>query len=119
MSSNTSFDVKGTLYSGQTDLNDLLEKLLSLNSQSLEEAQSGKESLNCHRLKPALFQVLCDIKEKTQLSHRHCTDQEDPPDPQVMRLDNMLIAEGVAGPEKGGGKNKIDNSRVQSCGKTI
>lgn len=24
-------------------------------------------------------------------------------DPQLMRLDNMLLAEGVAGPEKGGG----------------
>lgn len=29
--------------------------------------------------------------------------EEDPPDPQLMRLDNMLLAEGVAGPEKGGG----------------
>ena len=46
--------------------------------------------------------MLCQIKEKTVLSHRHC-EQEDPPDPQLMRLDNMLIAEGVAGPEKGGG----------------
>jgi hypothetical protein len=51
----------------------------------------------------ALFSVLCQIKEKTVLSHRHC-EQEDPPDPQLMRLDNMLIAEGVAGPEKGGGE---------------
>ncbi len=30
-----------------------------------------------------------------------CSGQ-DPPDPQLMRLDNMLIAEGVAGPDKGG-----------------
>ena len=27
-------------------------------------------------------------------------DSEDPPDPQLMRLDNMLIAEGVTGPDK-------------------
>ena len=27
---------------------------------------------------------------------------QDPPDPQLMRLDNMLIAEGVAGPDKSG-----------------
>ena len=27
---------------------------------------------------------------------------QDPPDPQLMRLDNMLIAEGVAGPDKAG-----------------
>lgn len=31
------------------------------------------------------------------------TQEEEPPDPQLMRLDNMLIAEGVAGPEKGAG----------------
>jgi len=36
------------------------------------------------------------------LSIRGCQDDE-PPDAQLMRLDNMLIAEGVAGPEKGGG----------------
>jgi hypothetical protein len=79
-------------------------------------------------MKPALFAVLCQIKEKTVLSHRHCEQvnvarerglaragpdvlplafQEDPPDPQLMRLDNMLIAEGVAGPEKGGGKDAV------------
>ena len=29
--------------------------------------------------------------------------EEDPPDPQLMRLDNMLLAVGVSGPEKGGG----------------
>lgn len=33
------------------------------------------------------------------------TQEEDPPDPQLLRLDNMLIAEGVAGPEKGGGSS--------------
>ena len=44
--------------------------------------------------------MLCEIKEKTVLSLRNVND-EDPPDPQLMRLDNMLVAEGVAGPEKG------------------
>merc|ERR1712025_658454 len=34
----------------------------------------------------------------------------DPPDPQLMRLDNMLIAEGVAGPEKGGGSQAALNA---------
>lgn len=47
-------------------------------------------------MKPALFSVLCEIKEKTVLSLRNVQD-DDPPDPQLMRLDNMLIAEGVAG----------------------
>ena len=52
-------------------------------------------------MKPALFSVLCEIKERTSLSLRNLND-EDPPDPQLMRLDNMLIAEGVAGPDKSG-----------------
>lgn len=30
-------------------------------------------------------------------------DEDSTPDPQLIRLDNMLIAEGVSGPEKGGG----------------
>jgi hypothetical protein len=47
-------------------------------------------------MKPALFSVLCEIKEKTVLSLRNVQD-DDPPDPQLMRLDNMLIAEGVSG----------------------
>ncbi|KAJ8283567.1 hypothetical protein COCON_G00024170 [Conger conger] len=64
--------------------------------------QYRKHALNCHRMKPALFSVLCEIKEKTVLSIRGVQD-EDPPDPQIMRLDNMLLAEGVSGPEKGGG----------------
>ncbi|XP_023867249.1 pre-B-cell leukemia transcription factor 1 isoform X1 [Salvelinus sp. IW2-2015] len=64
--------------------------------------QHRKHALNCHRMKPALFSVLCEIKEKTVLSIRGIQD-EDPPDPQIMRLDNMLLAEGVSGPEKGGG----------------
>ena len=34
-------------------------------------------------------------------------DAEDPPDPQLMRLDNMLIAEGVTGPEKSTSPNAV------------
>ena len=102
---------------------------MNITDQSLDEAQARKHTLNCHRMKPALFSVLCEIKEKTGkrlcrsylysyksnnlitiyifvvfsvLSLRNTQDEE-PPDPQLMRLDNMLIAEGVAGPEKGGG----------------
>lgn len=75
---------------------------MMITDQSLDEAQARKHALNCHRMKPALFSVLCEIKEKTVLSIRGAQEEE-PPDPQLMRLDNMLIAEGVAGPEKGGG----------------
>merc|ERR1712008_331035 len=50
--------------------------------------------------KSALFSVLCEIKERTVLSLRNVQD-DNPPDPQLMRLDNMLVAEGIMGPEKG------------------
>lgn len=105
-------------------------------------------------MKPALFNVLCEIKEKTGivclclnfslvglivnlnmlcnfyvniynyvictttfpvLSIRN-TQEEEPPDPQLMRLDNMLIAEGVAGPEKGGGSTAAASATAAASG---
>ena len=77
---------------------------MSITDQSLDEAQARKHILNCHRMRNALFSVLCQMKEKLVLTHQQC-EIEDPPDPQHMRLDNMLIAEGISGPEKGGGNN--------------
>uniref|UniRef100_A0A4W5KT55 Pre-B-cell leukemia homeobox 1a n=1 Tax=Hucho hucho TaxID=62062 RepID=A0A4W5KT55_9TELE len=84
------------------DIGDILQQIMTITDQSLDEAQARKHALNCHRMKPALFNVLCDIKEKTVLSIRG-TQEEEAPDAQLMRLDNMLLAEGVSGPEKGGG----------------
>ena len=49
-------------------------------------------------MKSALFSVLCEIKERTVLSLRNVQD-DNPPDPQLMRLDNMLVAEGIMGEE--------------------
>nr|XP_055054099.1 pre-B-cell leukemia transcription factor 3 isoform X1 [Misgurnus anguillicaudatus] len=84
------------------EIGDILHQIMTITDQSLDEAQAKKHGLNCHRMKPALFSVLCEIKEKTGLSVRSGQD-EDPPDAQLMRLDNMLLAEGVSGPEKGSG----------------
>merc|ERR1719450_1690760 len=87
-----------------SDINLILDQILSMSDQNIDEAQveqARKQTLNGHRMKPALFSVLCEIKEKTALNIRNL-DSEDPPDPQLMRLDNMLIAEGVAGPDKNG-----------------
>ncbi|CAL8247565.1 unnamed protein product [Merluccius merluccius] len=50
-------------------------------------------------MKPVIY---AHLAEKPCLSIRGA-QEEDPPDPQLMRLDNMLLAEGVSGPEKGGG----------------
>jgi len=95
-----SIDIKtdGPRYS---DINVLLDQILNITDQSLDEAQARKHTLTAHRMKPALFSVLCEIKERTGITTRPVAD-DDPPDSQLMRLDNMLIAEGVAGPDKTG-----------------
>ena len=92
-------------------MNELLDQLMSITDQTLDEAQARKHTLNCHRMRNALFSVLCQMKEKLVLTHRQCEIEEDPlSDPQHTRLDNMLIAEGISGPEKGGG-NEITFKR--------
>lgn len=88
---------------GQTDINTILNQIMTASNRT-EIDENQKQSLNGHRLKPALFSVLCEIKERTVLSLRHMHEQqEEGPDSQLLRLDNMLVAEGVAGPERGGG----------------
>ncbi|XP_068606842.1 pre-B-cell leukemia transcription factor 1-like [Brachionichthys hirsutus] len=84
------------------NIGDVLQQIMAITHESLDEAQARKHALNCHRMKPALFSVLCDIKERSALSIQGL-QEEDNPDPQIMRLDNMLLAEGIAGPERGGG----------------
>lgn len=83
------------------DINNLLSQIMSITSQSLKDAQERKDELECHRIKPALYQVLCELKEKTALNMRQSME-DDPQDPQIARLDNMLLAEGVSGPERSG-----------------
>ena len=76
-----------------SDINQLLDRILQCN---VSVENSKKVTVDELRMKPALFSVFCEIKERTSLNHHH-QDMEDPPDPQLMRLDNMLIAEGVVG----------------------
>ncbi|XP_037083357.1 homeobox protein extradenticle-like isoform X5 [Pollicipes pollicipes] len=101
------------------DINEILQQIMTITEQSLDEAQastefSRKHTLNSHRMKNALFSVLMEIKEKTVINLRN-TQEEEPPDPQLMRLDNMLIAEGVAGPEKGGGAQAATNASAAAA----
>lgn len=49
------------------DIGEILQQIMNITDQSLDEAQARKHTLNCHRMKPALFSVLCEIKEKTGL----------------------------------------------------
>uniref|UniRef100_A0A8C5JY56 PBC domain-containing protein n=1 Tax=Jaculus jaculus TaxID=51337 RepID=A0A8C5JY56_JACJA len=87
------------LLGGEPGALESLWQIMTITDQSLDEAQAKKHALNCHQMKPALFSVLRGIKEKTGLSIRS-SQEEEPVDPQLMRLDNMIEAEGVAGPEK-------------------
>ncbi|XP_075591598.1 pre-B-cell leukemia transcription factor 1 [Dermatophagoides farinae] len=103
----------GTITS-RHDINEILQQIMNITDQSLDEAQARKHTLYCHRMRHALFSVLCEIKEKTVLSLRN-TQEEEPPDPQLMRLDNMLIAEGVAGPERGGGQSAAANASAAAA----
>ncbi|MCI4381005.1 hypothetical protein PGIGA_G00246550 [Pangasianodon gigas] len=56
------------------DIGDILHQIMTITDQSLDEAQAKKHGLNCHRMKPALFSVLCEIKEKTVT---RCTAERD------------------------------------------
>ncbi|XP_055286898.1 pre-B-cell leukemia transcription factor 4 isoform X2 [Moschus berezovskii] len=81
---------------------DVLQQIMAITDQSLDEAQARKHALNRHRMKPALFSVLCEIKDKA-VSSTHGVQDTGPPDAQLLRLENMLLAEGVSRPEKQGG----------------
>lgn len=74
---------------------DMCEKLLGISSLTLDHAQIKKRELEEHQLIENLRHVLNEMKERTALNPRiNC--EEEPQDPQLMRLDNMLVAEGVA-----------------------
>uniref|UniRef100_A0A8W7PVL5 Homeobox protein extradenticle n=1 Tax=Anopheles coluzzii TaxID=1518534 RepID=A0A8W7PVL5_ANOCL len=60
------------------DIGEILQQIMNITDQSLDEAQARKHTLNCHRMKPVLFAVLCEIKEKTDfLSQSDLTGGQD------------------------------------------
>ncbi|TFK08429.1 homeobox protein engrailed-1 [Platysternon megacephalum] len=61
------------------DIGDILHQIMTITDQSLDEAQAKKHALNCHRMKPALFSVLCEIKEKTDDEVRGFNPRDDAP----------------------------------------
>lgn len=99
---NPQFAAMSSNTSGKMDISQLLSQVMSITSQGLKDAQEKKLELEKNRLRPALYQVLCELKEKTALNMRQTVD-DDPQDPQIARLDNMLMAEGVSGPERSDG----------------
>lgn len=81
---------------------DLVEQLVSISHEKLDQhiAQIKKKELEDHHLIHNLRQVLQDMKERIALNPR-INHEEEPQDPQLMRLDNMLQAEGVADDGRG------------------
>lgn len=96
MMENLSSPGNGHGSSTPSNINDILDKILQA-EVSIENAK--KVNITSHRLAPALFSVLCDIKERTCLN-LYNNEVDDHSNPEVLRLDNMLIAEGVAGMDK-------------------
>jgi len=104
-----------------TDIVDILNHIVSINEQSdPDEAKLPKHALNNHAMRPALFQVLCDIKSQSIATEEYSKPSPketpsltnspkvlddiaasfldtniDQTDPQQMRLDRMLESEGV------------------------
>lgn len=75
---------------------DLIEKLSNISCESLESVQLVKRSYSENEhLVANLRHVLLDMKDRIALNPR-INYEEEPQDPQLMRLDNMLVAEGVA-----------------------
>ena len=44
------------------NIGDILQQIMTVTDQRFDEAQARRHTLNCHRMKPALFQVQCEIK---------------------------------------------------------
>ncbi|CAD5211265.1 unnamed protein product [Bursaphelenchus xylophilus] len=84
-----------------TTMDDLLQQLQYISEESLEDNNSvnaKKNALLAHPLKQALYSELVNIKRKTALSIRNQPD-ENGENPDLARLDNMLLVEHVIGPD--------------------
>uniref|UniRef100_A0A146UJD2 Pre-B-cell leukemia transcription factor 2 n=1 Tax=Fundulus heteroclitus TaxID=8078 RepID=A0A146UJD2_FUNHE len=69
--------------------------LLSITQQTLDQAQENKQVLNSHPLKPLLYQVLCELK-RSVTPRMDMSPFDSDVDEQLVRLNTMLVAEGVA-----------------------
>lgn len=70
---------------------------------SVAEEHSGVYVLHLLNVSLELLLKLFSLLSFSVVLSIRGAQEEEPTDPQLMRLDNMLLAEGVAGPEKGGG----------------
>lgn len=72
-----------------------LDSLIYQNLENTAVITTAKKELDNDQSLPALRAVLQDLKARIAIdpSIKH---EDEPQDPQLMRLDNMLVAEGVA-----------------------
>uniref|UniRef100_A0A8C9YKE0 Pre-B-cell leukemia homeobox 2 n=1 Tax=Sander lucioperca TaxID=283035 RepID=A0A8C9YKE0_SANLU len=91
-------------HENRRDIGDILQQIMTITDQSLDEAQAK-----------LVLTLIVFIFQLCSLSMRNAQEDE-PQDPQLVRLDNMLLAEGVAGPEKGGGAAAAVSAATSSGG---
>jgi hypothetical protein len=100
-------------YENTTNINDLIDRIVSIVNERLDNAQQCKNRFNENSMKPAIYQVLCEIKDKIGKikiidkkkystsrfilvpNTRQLPSIDDQPSEQLMRVDNMLQAEGI------------------------
>uniref|UniRef100_A0AC35UCG3 Homeobox domain-containing protein n=1 Tax=Rhabditophanes sp. KR3021 TaxID=114890 RepID=A0AC35UCG3_9BILA len=91
MTSSLLLDISNT-----NPIDDMLKRLMEIADEPLEDNYNDlKFKVTSHPSKNALYQVFCEMKGKTHLKLEIRAPEEDE-DPQLMRLDNMLVAEGIA-----------------------
>ncbi|GMT18847.1 hypothetical protein PFISCL1PPCAC_10144, partial [Pristionchus fissidentatus] len=93
-------------------LSHLLSRLEILTNLPLDDdqLQHQKAHLKYHPMHTAMFSVLVEVKGRTEIQ----IQEEDEKDPQQLRLDNMLLAEGVTGPEKFETPSEVSQSLDQT-----
>ena len=73
--------------------------------------QARKHTLNCHRMKPALFSVLCEIKEKTALNLRNLNDE--------VRIHNHKTSSSILGSNLGAAVDFVGSIATQLIGPIV
>ncbi|CAD6217777.1 GSCOCG00011388001-RA-CDS [Cotesia congregata] len=94
----------------------ILSQLASSPSENWDDMLVRKQELDAHIMKPTLFSVLCEFKGRKGSPLRSI--QEPPPDPQLIRLDHMLKAEGITDEKVGAvseaGTDSIENAEYRT-----
>lgn len=87
-------------------------RLSELTTESLDKADIMREELENDEYLESLRCALQDLKARTAINSRINYDDE-PQDPQLMRLDNMLVAEGVTSQDRRG--DSISNAATAAA----